>query len=52
MADNSVEVCKRCELCKELGIFDALDQLLQMKTLELALEVPEPCKVLQFKRVQ
>lgn len=51
MAD-SIESCKRCQICKELGILPLIDQLLQMKALELAVEVPEPAKVLEFKRVQ
>lgn len=50
--DEPTQICKRCELCKELGIYDTLDQLLQLRTLELAVEVPEPAKVLEFKRVQ
>lgn len=52
MADNSVEVCKFCQLCEELGIYELLNQLLEMRQLELAVEVPEPAKVLEFKRVQ
>lgn len=51
MADNSPR-CEFCELCKELGLYELLDQLLQMRTLELALEVPETAKVLEFKRLQ